>query len=237
MVTHLQGFKLPSRSKPVQSEIKPFAGVIDDNDHVEDYVSKLLVVKGIAFAISGHGYCAAFDTVKKSRFCFLNNSQNEKIRKIFYNINDESLLVVAEYTSNTKCWSLPMIHIRRDTYEETLLRKDLKCSPQYRSIILCMCSLKLSATKQLYYQNPRLSGDNGDELAEFTYELSFEDIRLVISSTEKVLLVDHRFCLHILDLKRCERQYRPEVYLPFMDTIIMSEKDMFFVLRGREVQA
>ncbi|ONK75513.1 uncharacterized protein A4U43_C03F17680 [Asparagus officinalis] len=117
---------------------------LEGNGHVEDYVSKLMVVKGIAFTISGHGYIAVFDTV---------------------------------------------------------------------------------------------SGDNGDELAEFTYELPFEDIRLMIPSTEKVLLVDHRCCLHILDLKRCEGQYRPEVYLPLTNTILMSKKNMFLGLRGREVQA
>lgn len=80
-------------------------------------VVEIVAGRGIIFALTSSGVCAAFRRDTKKRICFLNIFPDEVIRSLFYNKNNDSLITVSVYASDSfsslKCRSTRIEYIER----------------------------------------------------------------------------------------------------------------------------
>ncbi|XP_019430953.1 PREDICTED: uncharacterized protein LOC109338222 isoform X2 [Lupinus angustifolius] len=80
-------------------------------------IIEIAAARDIVFALAQSGVCAAFSRETNSRICFLNVSPDEVIRSLFYNKNNDSLITVSVYASDSysslKCRSTRIEYIRR----------------------------------------------------------------------------------------------------------------------------
>mmetsp|Transcript_1128 Transcript_1128/g.3966 ORF Transcript_1128/g.3966 Transcript_1128/m.3966 type:complete len:465 (+) Transcript_1128:152-1546(+) len=80
-------------------------------------ITEIVAAKDIVFALAHSGVCAAFNRDNNKRLCFLNVSQDEVIRSLFYNKNNNSIITVSVYASDNfsslKCRTTPIEYIRR----------------------------------------------------------------------------------------------------------------------------
>ena len=78
--------------------------------------------KGMIFALAHSGVCAAFCRETNKRLCYLNIQDDEVVRSLFYNKNNETLITVSVYAtdnySSLKCRSTPLEFIRRGKPQE-----------------------------------------------------------------------------------------------------------------------
>ena len=85
-------------------------------------VIEIVAARDIVFALAHSGVCAAFSRETNERICFLNVSPDEVIRSLFYNKNNDSLITVSVYASDSfsslKCRSTRIEYIRRGKPEE-----------------------------------------------------------------------------------------------------------------------
>ncbi|RVW29771.1 hypothetical protein CK203_089351 [Vitis vinifera] len=100
-------------------------------------VIEIVAARDIVFALAHSGVCAAFsrdnagitqsllailNAETNERICFLNVSPDEVIRSLFYNKNNDSLITVSVYASDSfsslKCRSTRIEYIRRGKPEE-----------------------------------------------------------------------------------------------------------------------
>ena len=93
------------------------------------------------FALAHSGVCAAFSRETNERLCYLNVKDDEVVRSLFYNKNNETLITVSVYAtdnfSSLKCRSTPLEFIRRGKPEEGGMaifeEESLQVSPPARS--------------------------------------------------------------------------------------------------------
>ncbi|KAG4389698.1 hypothetical protein GLYMA_06G139900v4 [Glycine max] len=82
-------------------------------------IIEIVAARDIVFALAQSGVCAAFSRETNQRICFLNVSPDEVIRSLFYNKNNDSLITVSVYASDSysslKCRSTRIEYIRRGT--------------------------------------------------------------------------------------------------------------------------
>ncbi|KAK7301032.1 hypothetical protein RJT34_11887 [Clitoria ternatea] len=80
-------------------------------------IIEIVAARDIVFALAQSGVCAAFSRETNERICFLNVSPDEVIRSLFYNKNNDSLITVSVYASDSysslKCRSTRIEYIRR----------------------------------------------------------------------------------------------------------------------------
>ncbi|XP_057435455.1 uncharacterized protein LOC130728121 [Lotus japonicus] len=80
-------------------------------------VVEIVAAKDIVFALAHSGLCAAFSRETNERICLLNVCPDEVIRSLFYNKNNDSLITVSVYASESfsslKCRSTRIEYIRR----------------------------------------------------------------------------------------------------------------------------
>ncbi|PNX96875.1 hypothetical protein L195_g020091 [Trifolium pratense] len=80
-------------------------------------IIEIVAAQDIVFALAQSGVCAAFSRETNQRICFLNVSPDEVIRSLFYNKNNDSLITVSVYASDSysslKCRSTRIEYIRR----------------------------------------------------------------------------------------------------------------------------
>jgi len=80
-------------------------------------IVELVAAKDVVFALAHSGVCAAFSRETNKRICFLNINSHEVIRSLFYNKNNQSLVTVSVYASDSfsslKCRTTPIEYIRR----------------------------------------------------------------------------------------------------------------------------
>ena len=80
-------------------------------------VVEIVGAKGMIFALSHSGVCAAFCRETNKRLCYLNTHPDEVVRSLFYNKNNDTLITVSVYAyekfSTLKCKSTPLEYIRR----------------------------------------------------------------------------------------------------------------------------
>lgn len=80
-------------------------------------IIEIVAAQDIVFALAQSGVCAAFNRETNERICFLNISPDEVIRSLFYNKNNDSLITVSVYASDSysslKCRSTRIEYIRR----------------------------------------------------------------------------------------------------------------------------
>ncbi|RZC78019.1 hypothetical protein C5167_002254 [Papaver somniferum] len=80
-------------------------------------VVDIVAAHDIVFALAQTGVCAAFSRETNQRICFVNVSPDEVIRSLFYNKNNDSLLVASVYASDNfsslKCRSTRIEDIQR----------------------------------------------------------------------------------------------------------------------------
>ncbi|KAL8154365.1 hypothetical protein V2J09_012125 [Rumex salicifolius] len=80
-------------------------------------IIEIVAAHDIIFALAQSGICAAFSRETNERVCFLNVSQDEVIRSLFYNKNNDSLITVSVYASDNfsslKCRSTRIEYIKR----------------------------------------------------------------------------------------------------------------------------
>ncbi|GJX36632.1 hypothetical protein Tco_0248189, partial [Tanacetum coccineum] len=80
-------------------------------------VIEIVAAHGIVFALACSGVCAAFSRDTNKRICILNIFQDEVIRRLFYNKNNDSLITVLVYASDNfsslKCRSTSIEYIQR----------------------------------------------------------------------------------------------------------------------------
>jgi len=85
-------------------------------------VVEIVAAKGLIFALAHSGVCAAFSRETNKRICYLNTVDDEVIRSLFYNKNNNSLITVSVYAfdnySSLKCRSTPLEYIRRGKANE-----------------------------------------------------------------------------------------------------------------------
>lgn len=74
------------------------------------------------FALAHSGVCVAFSRETGKRLCYLNTQEDEVVRSLFYNKNNDTLITVSVYAtdnySSLKCRSTPLEFIRRGKPEE-----------------------------------------------------------------------------------------------------------------------
>ncbi|KAI3911490.1 hypothetical protein MKW98_010377 [Papaver atlanticum] len=77
----------------------------------------IVAAHDIVFPLAHSGVCAAFSRETNQRICFLNLSPDEVIRSLFYNKNNDSLIVASVYASDNfsslKCRSTRIEDIQR----------------------------------------------------------------------------------------------------------------------------
>ncbi|KAJ7959493.1 Transducin/WD40 repeat-like superfamily protein [Quillaja saponaria] len=82
-------------------------------------IIEIVAARDIVFALAQSGVCAAFSRETNQRLCFMNVSPDEVIRSLFYNKNNDSLITVSVYASDSysslKCRSTRIEYIRRGT--------------------------------------------------------------------------------------------------------------------------
>ncbi|KAF5805621.1 putative transcription factor WD40-like family [Helianthus annuus] len=80
-------------------------------------IIEIVAAHDIVFALAQSGVCAAFSRDTNQRICFLNVSPDEVIRSLFYNKNNDSLITVSVYASDSfsslKCRTTRIEYIRR----------------------------------------------------------------------------------------------------------------------------
>ncbi|KAI3731207.1 hypothetical protein L1987_62392 [Smallanthus sonchifolius] len=80
-------------------------------------IIEIVAACDIVFALAQSGVCAAFSRETNKRICFLNVSPDEVIRSLFYNKNNDSLITVSVYASDSfsslKCRTTRIEYIRR----------------------------------------------------------------------------------------------------------------------------
>nr|XP_043615054.1 uncharacterized protein LOC122587049 [Erigeron canadensis] len=80
-------------------------------------IVEIVAARDIVFALAQSGICAAFSRETNQRICFLNVSPDEVIRSLFYNKNNDSLITVSVYASDSfsslKCRTTGIEYIRR----------------------------------------------------------------------------------------------------------------------------
>ncbi|CAH1430738.1 unnamed protein product [Lactuca virosa] len=80
-------------------------------------IIEIVAARDIVFALAQSGVCAAFSRENNQRICFLNVSPDEVIRSLFYNKNNDSLITVSVYASDSfsslKCRTTRIEYIRR----------------------------------------------------------------------------------------------------------------------------
>ncbi|XP_020102171.1 uncharacterized protein LOC109719772 isoform X1 [Ananas comosus] len=80
-------------------------------------IIEIVAARDVVFALAQSGICAAFSRETNQRICFLNGSPDEVIRSLFYNKNNESLITVSVYASESfsslRCRSTRIEYIRR----------------------------------------------------------------------------------------------------------------------------
>ncbi|KAJ3669106.1 hypothetical protein LUZ60_011056 [Juncus effusus] len=80
-------------------------------------IIEIVAARDIVFALTHSGICAAFSRVTNERICFLNGSPDEVIKSLFYNKNNESLITVSVYGSESfgslRCRTTRIEYIRR----------------------------------------------------------------------------------------------------------------------------
>lgn len=80
-------------------------------------IIEIVAARDIVFALAQSGVCAAFSRETNQRICFLNVSPDEVIRSLFYNKNNDSLITVSVYASDSfsslKCRTTRIEYIRR----------------------------------------------------------------------------------------------------------------------------
>ncbi|KAL6503808.1 hypothetical protein OROGR_025731 [Orobanche gracilis] len=80
-------------------------------------VIEIVSARGIVFALTQSGVCAAFCRETNEAICTLNVSTDEVIRSLFYNKNNDSLITVSVYASDNysclKCRTTKIEYIRR----------------------------------------------------------------------------------------------------------------------------
>jgi len=80
-------------------------------------IVEIVAAKDIVFALAHSGVCAAFSRDTNERICFLNIGEDEVIRSLFYNKNNQSLITVSVYASDNfsslRCRTTPVEYIRR----------------------------------------------------------------------------------------------------------------------------
>ncbi|KVI04346.1 hypothetical protein Ccrd_017343 [Cynara cardunculus var. scolymus] len=64
-------------------------------------IIEIVAARDIVFALAQSGVCAAFSRESNQRICFLNVSPDEVIRSLFYNKNNDSLITVSVYASDS----------------------------------------------------------------------------------------------------------------------------------------
>ncbi|KAH1245674.1 hypothetical protein GmHk_06G015946 [Glycine max] len=64
-------------------------------------IIEIVAARDIVFALAQSGVCAAFSRETNQRICFLNVSPDEVIRSLFYNKNNDSLITVSVYASDS----------------------------------------------------------------------------------------------------------------------------------------
>ncbi|KAL8224054.1 hypothetical protein R6Q57_019529 [Mikania cordata] len=64
-------------------------------------IIEIVAAHDIVFALAQSGVCAAFSRETNKRICFLNVSPDEVIRSLFYNKNNDSLITVSVYASDS----------------------------------------------------------------------------------------------------------------------------------------
>ncbi|KAH1255537.1 hypothetical protein GmHk_04G011668 [Glycine max] len=64
-------------------------------------IIEIVAARDIVFALAQSGVCAAFSRENNQRICFLNVSADEVIRSLFYNKNNDSLITVSVYASDS----------------------------------------------------------------------------------------------------------------------------------------
>ncbi|CAI8598666.1 unnamed protein product [Vicia faba] len=84
-------------------------------------IIEIVAAQDIVFALAQSGLCAAFSRETNQRICFLNVSPDEVIRSLFYNKNNDSLITVSVYASDSysslKCRSTRIEYIRRGKHD------------------------------------------------------------------------------------------------------------------------
>ncbi|KAL3837835.1 hypothetical protein ACJIZ3_022426 [Penstemon smallii] len=80
-------------------------------------IIEIVAARDIVFALAQSGVCAAFSRETNQRICFLNVCSDEVIRSLFYNKNNDSLITVSVYYSDSysslKCRTTKIEYIRR----------------------------------------------------------------------------------------------------------------------------
>ncbi|CAH1438860.1 unnamed protein product [Lactuca virosa] len=80
-------------------------------------IIEIVAAHDIVFALAQSGVCAAFNRETNKRICFLNVTPDEVIRSLFYNKNNDSLITVSVYASDSfsslKCRTTRIEYIRR----------------------------------------------------------------------------------------------------------------------------
>ncbi|CAI9273897.1 unnamed protein product [Lactuca saligna] len=80
-------------------------------------IIEIVAAHDIVFALAQSGVCAAFNRDTNKRICFLNITPDEVIRSLFYNKNNDSLITVSVYASDSfsslKCRTTRIEYIRR----------------------------------------------------------------------------------------------------------------------------
>lgn len=80
-------------------------------------IVEISAARGVVFALTSSGVCAAFSRDTNKMICFLNIFPDEVIRSLFYNKNNESLITVSVYASDNfsslKCRSTRIEYIQR----------------------------------------------------------------------------------------------------------------------------
>ncbi|KVI07069.1 WD40/YVTN repeat-like-containing domain-containing protein [Cynara cardunculus var. scolymus] len=88
-------------------------------------IVEIVAARDIVFALAQSGICAAFSRETNQRICFLNVSPDEVIRSLFYNKNNDSLITVSVYASDSfsslKCRTTGIEYVK--TYQLIYIRR------------------------------------------------------------------------------------------------------------------
>ena len=80
-------------------------------------IVEIVAAKGLVFALGHTGLCAVFGRVSNSFVCYMNTSEDEVVRSLFYNKNNDALITVSVYAydnySSLRCRSTPLEYVRR----------------------------------------------------------------------------------------------------------------------------
>ncbi|XP_058079986.1 uncharacterized protein LOC131228162 isoform X2 [Magnolia sinica] len=219
-------------------------------------IIEIVAAKDVIFALAQSGLCAAFSRTTNKRICFLNISSDEVIRSLFYNKNNDSLITVSVYASDSfsslKCRTTPIEYIRRNQldagfplFESESLKwpgfvefddvngKVLTYSAQDGPGIMLLICYRAPG----YVPLKILSIENGTVLKSFHHLLHRnKKVDFIEQFNEKLLVKQENENLQILDVRNSDlTEVSQTEFMTPSAFIFLYENHLFLTFRNRTV--